>query len=54
MRRAEPGPVQRPDRAIHFGEDDLEVLDYATGGLLLLNASAYFNDLYRLKSALAD
>ncbi len=38
--------------AIHFGEDDFEVLDYATVGLLLLNASAYFNSLYRLKRAL--
>ena len=39
--------------AIHFGEDDFEVLDYATVGLLLLNATAYFNNLYRLKGALA-
>ena len=39
--------------ATHFGEDEFEVLDYATVGLLLLNASAYFNGLYRLKAALA-
>ena len=39
--------------AIHFSEDEVEVLDYGSVGLLLLNATAYFNDLYRLKDALA-
>ena len=39
--------------AIHFNEDELEDLDYASVGLLLLNATAYFNDLYRLRQVLA-
>ncbi len=37
--------------AVHFREESLDRLDYASVGVLLLNATEYFNNLYRLLSA---
>lgn len=37
--------------SVHFGGDALEKLDYGSVGVLFLNGSEYFNDLYRLRNA---
>lgn len=37
--------------AIHFQHEELDQLNHATVGILLLNATDYFNFLYRLRNA---
>ena len=37
--------------SVHFAGDALEKLDYGSVGVLFLNGSEYFNDLYRLRDA---
>lgn len=40
--------------AIHFQDEKLDRLDYATVGILLLSATNYFNAVYRLRHAWGD